>query len=168
MSIRRVVLLSFISLAGCSVAPHLGTPARQMSPPSMSGPAAFLALSVKDLEAMLRWYRDTLGFEVYSEGALPERPIRFALLRSGHALIELLQIRDAKPLREAAPGVTAAHEIHGFFKGGLIVPDIEAEYERLRQRQVTFEYGLVKPPNGPYRTFGLRDPEGNLLQFFGR
>jgi catechol 2,3-dioxygenase-like lactoylglutathione lyase family enzyme len=131
-----------------------------------SGP--FIAISVANLDRMLPWYRDTLGFRVHSSGTAPNGTIRFALLRQGTALIELLQLPDAKPRGEAAPTTTASHQIHGFFKSGLVVRDIDAAYRRLRDLKLTLAYELGQPPNGPYRSFGIRDPEGNLLQFFGR
>jgi catechol 2,3-dioxygenase-like lactoylglutathione lyase family enzyme len=145
------------------------TQVRAADAPALLGdsPGTFFAISVADLDKVLPWYRDMLGFRVYSEGVAPNRPIRFALLQQGAALIELLQLPDAKPRAEAAPGTTAAHQIHGFFKGGFVVKDIDAVYARLKRLGVKFDYELGKPPNGPYRSFGVRDPEGNLLQFFG-
>ena len=63
-------------------------------------------------------------------------------------MIELLQLPDAKPREEAAPGTTAAHQVHGFFKGGFVVKDIDDVYARLKRLNVKFEYELGKPPNG--------------------
>ena len=135
----------------------------------LSGPSgAFLALSVADLDRLVPWYRDTLGFRVHSSGLAPNGKIRFALLQQDNVLIEMLQLPDAKALKTALPGATGPHEIHGFFKAGFVVPDIDAVYRRVNAMKLTLAYRLGKPPGGPYRSFGLRDPEGNLLQFFGR
>jgi len=76
--------------------------------------------------------------------------------------------RQPEPETEAAPGSPEAHQIHGFFKSGFVVQDLDEIYERLKVRKVTLAYDLGQPPGGPYRSFGVRDPEGNLLQFFGR
>jgi catechol 2,3-dioxygenase-like lactoylglutathione lyase family enzyme len=130
--------------------------------------APFIALSVASLDRMLPWYRDTLGFHVHSTGTAPNGNIRFALLRHGDALVELLQLPNARPRTEAAASTTAAHEIHGFFKSGVVVQDIDAAYRRARERGIPLAYELGQPPNGPDRSFGVRDPEGNLLPFFGR
>ena len=131
-------------------------------------PAPFLALSVADLDRQLAWYRDTLGFQVYSEGVAPNGTIRFALLQQGQTLLELLQLPDAKPLGTAAPGIAGPYLIHGFFKSGFVVADIDAVYRRIVALGIRLAYDLGQPPNGPFRSFGIRDPEGNLLQFFGR
>jgi ketosteroid isomerase-like protein/sugar lactone lactonase YvrE/catechol 2,3-dioxygenase-like lactoylglutathione lyase family enzyme len=134
----------------------LGTP---------TGP--FIAVSVADLDRMLAWYRDTLGFSVHRSGISPNGQIRFALLRSGAALVELLQIPGAVPRAEAAPRTTGSHQIHGFFKSGLVVADIDRAYRRLQGMGVRFDYDLGRPAENPMRSFGVRDPEGNLVQFFG-
>lgn len=135
-----------------------------------NAPGPFVALSVANLEAEVAWYRDVLGFTVFSQGVAPPNPrgeIHFALLQQGSALLEILQLPDAKPRSEAAPKNQEAVQIHGFFKSGFVVQDLDGLYARLRAKKVTFAFELTQPPNGPYRVFGVRDPEGNLLQFFG-
>lgn len=131
-------------------------------------PAPFLAISVANLDVQLAWYRDKLGFVVSSQGTLPERQIRFALLRQGAAMVELLQIPEARPRAESSRTQPADSSlVHGFFKSGMVVEDVAGLFNRLKANGVTFAFELTKPPNGPYRVFGVNDPEGNLLQFFG-
>jgi hypothetical protein len=65
------------------------------------------------------------------------------------------------------PSAQEASRIHGFFKSGLVVPDVDAVYNALKAKGVVFAFELGRPAEGPYRVFGLRDPEGNLLQIFG-
>lgn len=131
-------------------------------------PAPFLAISVADIDAQSAWYTQTLGFEVASQGSVPGRNIRYALLRQGSAMIELLQIPEARPRSVAARDASDASRIHGFFKGGMVVEDVAGLFQRLKAQGVTFSFELGSPPGGgPYRVFGLSDPEGNLLQFFG-
>lgn len=153
-------------LLGC--APARAPEATRTTSPLGEPAGPFVALSVASLDRMVPWYRDTLGFTVHSSGTGPDGIIRFALLQHGTALIELLQLPDARARAEAAPRTTGTHQIHGFFKSGLVVRDIDAAYRRLLSMNVPLAYRLGQPPNGPYRSFGVRDPEGNLLQFFGR
>ncbi|MES1241508.1 MAG: VOC family protein [Acidobacteriota bacterium] len=163
-----LLLISALVLASGSLAQASPVP-----PPAESllgsAPGPFVALSVADLDREVAWFRDVLGFSVHSQGVAPNNEkIRFALLQQDSALVELLQLPDAKPRAEAAPGTTGAHQIQGFFKSGFVVKDIDAAYKRLKALGISFAYDLGQPPNGPYRSFGVRDPEGNLLQFFGR
>ncbi len=132
-----------------------------------NAPAPFVAVSVADLDRIVAWYRDTLGFRVHSQGTIPGGKIRFALLQQGNTLVEVLKLPDSKPRNKAAPGYGEA-QIHGFFKSGFVVADIDQVYAAIRQQGVSIPYEIVRPPDGPYRTFGIRDPEGNLIQFFGR
>ena len=132
-----------------------------------SAPGPFLALSVADLDRQVAWYRDTLGFVIHRQGTAPNRPVRFALLRQDSAYLELLQLPDAKPRAEVAGRAIESHQIHGFFKSGFIVKDIDAAHRRIKDRGVPLAYELGSAPDSPYRSFGIRDPEGNLLQFFG-
>lgn len=130
-------------------------------------PAPFVAVSVADLDRMVAWYRDSLEFTLHSQGTIPGGKIRFALLQQGNSLVEVLQLPDSRPLKEAAPGFREA-QIQGFFKAGFVVEDLDRVYAAVRKKGVHINYEIVRPPDGPYRTFGIRDPEGNLIQFFGR
>jgi catechol 2,3-dioxygenase-like lactoylglutathione lyase family enzyme len=112
-------------------------------------PGAFVALSVADLDPMVAWYRDTLGFRVLKAGTAPNKPIRFALLEQGSALVELLQLSDSRPFAAAAPGVAQSHLVHGFFKSGFVVADIDRVYQQLRARGVTLAYELGHPSGRP-------------------
>lgn len=144
-------------------------PSSSASSPMLGAhPAPFIAISVADLDVQVAWYTQTLGFDIASQGAVPGRNIRFALLRQGAAMIELLQIPEARPRSVAARDASDASRIHGFFKAGMVVEDVAGLFQRLKALGVTFSFELGPPPGGgPYRVFGLSDPEGNLLQFFG-
>ena len=161
---RACVILAALVLCG----PARSGAYAQAAPAPVAAPRAFMALSVARLPPMIAWYRDVLGFTVFSQGEVADRGIAFALLLRDGALIEMLQTKAARPLKEVAPAVKDPVEIHGFFKGGFVVADVEAAYRDLQRRGVTFDFELTQPRNGPYRAFGLRDPEGNLLQVFGK
>jgi uncharacterized glyoxalase superfamily protein PhnB len=129
-------------------------------------PGPFIALSVADLERQIAWYRDTLGFTVSERGTAGTRKIPYAHLRQGSIFIEVLQWPGGRPRAQASPGTTDPVEIHGFFKSGFVVADVAALYRHLQGKGVKFEWELREHPNG-LRSFGLKDPEGNLWQFFG-
>jgi catechol-2,3-dioxygenase len=139
-------------------------PARAQSAHLLRGrPGPFLALSVADIARQTAWYRDTLGFSVLSSGTAPNGTTKFALLEQGPALLEILELKDAK-----SHGETPSYLVHGFFKTGFVVSAIDSIYATLRGRSVKMAYELGKTPNTVYRSFGVRDPEGNLIQFFGK
>ncbi|MFT3807472.1 VOC family protein [Arenimonas sp.] len=161
-AIRRSALV--LSLCLLSVPTFAATE----SPGALSEEGAFLALSVADRDAQVAWYRDKLGFEVVEQREVPERGIRFALLRRDGALLELLQLPDARPRTALDPDAASASRIHGFFKGGLLVRDIEGLHRQLQEKGIAFTVPLGEPGSGGLRLFQIKDPEGNLLQFLGR
>lgn len=138
-----------------------------------SGPAvftttgAFFALSVPDLEASIRWYREKLGLEVILR-PLPEEKSRVAVLQGNGLTVELLQLADAVPLSQAAPAVTANYLVHGYFKAGLVVDDFDHTLETLRARGVAIAIGPFPARAGQPANVIVRDNAGNLIQFFGR
>lgn len=135
--------------------------------PERSGQAApFIAISVADLDRQLKWYRDNLGFKVHSQGTVTGKGIKFALLKKDAALVELLQIPESRPRSGKPRDPASASLTQGFFKSGMVVADVEALQARLERNGADFAFKLVKPSGGPYRVFGVFDPEGNLLQFF--
>lgn len=128
----------------------------------------FFALSVADVDAASKWYQEKLGFKVLLSGEAPNKIAKFALLQTDGALLELIQHREAKPLALAAPSVKASHQIHGIFKVGLVVEDIDGVYRALKEKQVVIAYDLMPAKDVPMRSFTIRDGEGNLVQFFGK
>lgn len=151
-----------------SFLPISGMASETASTPPAIEEGAFIALSVASVDKQVAWYRDTLGFEIVEQRDVPERNIRFALLKREGALIEMLQLPDARPRLEVDPAATSASRIHGFFKAGLVVPDVDALYRQLHEKGVEFTIPLGEPGSAGLRMFQLRDPEGNLLQFLGR
>lgn len=128
---------------------------------------AFFAQSVASVETQIAFYRDKLGFVVVKQGEALNGGIRFALLKQGESVIELIQHKDARPRAVVAPTVTQDVQIHGFFKAGFAVEKIDSVYALLKARGVPIAYDLDKLPDFPGRSFTIRDPEGRLVQFFG-
>jgi len=131
------------------------------APPSRHG--TFFAVSAKDAAVSATWYRDRLGFETLREGASPDGRTRFALLRRGDDLIELVQREGAS----APPAVPDRSYELGFFKTGFWVDDLAALETRLKVSGTAFSHGIVTPPGASYQTFAVTDPDGNVVQFFG-
>jgi outer membrane protein assembly factor BamB len=128
----------------------------------------FFALSVADVVTLSRWYQEKLGFRVISQGEAPDKIAKFALLEGDGSIIELIQHSEGKPRRMAAPMTTEAYQIHGIFKVGMVVSDLDSLYRELTQRDVPIAYDMRKARDFPMRSFSVRDGEGNLVQFFGK
>jgi catechol 2,3-dioxygenase-like lactoylglutathione lyase family enzyme len=131
-------------------APVSATPALNSSEPE---------LFVTDFQAACAFFTEKLGFEIvltYGE------PPFYGQVRRGKALLNLRlicepvfvgDIREREELLSAAITVNSAAEIRALF----------AEYQAVG---VDFFRPLKQEPWGA-RTFIVRDPDGNLLQFAG-
>jgi catechol 2,3-dioxygenase-like lactoylglutathione lyase family enzyme len=111
---------------------------------------------VDDVEASIDFYTRHLGFEVRTN-ALPA----FADVTRGH--LRLLLSGPASSAVRAMddgerPGPGGWNRIH------LLVDDLEAEVERLRQAGLTFRNKTVSGPGGSQIL--LKDPSGNLVELF--
>ena len=130
------------------------------------------AISTPNLERMLAFYRDLLGFEVvmemgWSEGTastnamldLPDSAARVTLLKAGNAMIELFEFSVPEP-EKSDPARPVCN--HGITHLCMEVADIDKEYERLKDVGMTFHCPPVQ--NGDARMTYGRDPDGNVIE----
>jgi glyoxylase I family protein len=131
-----------------------------------------VAVHVRDLDRMMKFYKEAFGFELVGEEFswqdsefidrivdVPNSAARGAMLRAGTCYMELFEY--------SAPAPTVSSPLRPFDKGYthfcVDVTDIEQEYERLKGLGMTFsqpgpiDVGHVKSIYG-------RDPEGNLVE----
>lgn len=137
--------------------------------PTGKGPATtrgFFALSTGDIDRLIAWYRDNLGFSVDQSISLPAGGKGAILSRPG-ALLELLQLPAARP--KSACGLSdEPGMVHGILKIGFEVNDLDWMHTLACGRNLDVFFAPVQPSGNPLRTFGLRDPDGNIVQFFGK
>jgi catechol 2,3-dioxygenase-like lactoylglutathione lyase family enzyme len=129
---------------------------------------AFIALSVADVATMSAWYQEKLGLKVLKDGEAPNKIAKFALLMGDGIIVELIQHTKAQSRAAAAPSIADSYQLHGIFKAGLIVADLDSLYTGLKQKGATIAYDIMPAKDVPMRSFTVRDPEGNMVQFFGK
>src|SRR5688572_27940310 len=101
---------------------------------------AFFALSVADMAASILRYTEKLGLDVVLE--VPKQSgTAVTVLDGGGLIVELIQHDRARPLREAAPGVTHPQFIHGIYKVGFVVKDFDDVVAEFRARGVVIAFG---------------------------
>lgn len=145
--------LVFIALAFCFISPH----AKGAALPETNG--AFYAISVQDIDKAITWYTKHLGFKLASQGGNDVR--KGALLTRSGAVLELGEFVGAT----ARDPNIASHEVYGIFKLGFTTTRLDETFEFLEQSGVEVFFPIVTTPDGN-RTFGVKDQEGNILQFF--
>lgn len=154
--IRTLVVAAFL---------WAGPAAAQPTAPVTPIPAlrsAFFALVVADAREVGDWYRNLLGFRTLLERNQPERNLVALLLERDGAMIEIVQRAQGAP-----PGDEALFSRPGIAKIGFMTGDLDALQARLEAAGVRFNHRIVRPEGNPWRTFAVRDPAGNIVQFFG-
>src|SRR5688572_24436178 len=160
------VAVSRVSLLWAMAAGSLVSPAAQEAETPFQTTGAFFALSVRDVTASAKWYREKLGMKVILE---PPRSgdASVVVLEGGGLIVELLQHNEAKPLGSIAPDAGENFKVHGFFKSGVIVEDFDRTIAAFRARGITIAIGPF-PKSATQRANAIiRDNAGNMIQFFG-
>lgn len=118
-----------------------------------------VALTVRDLERSVAFYRDLLDFEVLGQLLLNDETFKIVYLRSGDGLLELFQFRATEPADlEPVPD-----QALGFKHVALRTSDVDAVAARLRDAGVPFTLQPTDAP-GQVRLAFFRDPDGHLLE----
>ena len=128
----------------------------------------FVALSVRELEPMARWYSLTFGLTLLRDLPAPDGATHTRILGSSELLVELSQHHRARSLQEYAGAPTPGFLVHGFFKAGLFVKDLDRAIEVLKSRGVASLGQAQGDPQTGLRWVLFRDPGGNVLQLFER
>jgi methylmalonyl-CoA/ethylmalonyl-CoA epimerase len=122
-----------------------------------------VAFSVPDLEASIRWYRETLGFEVEQRLHVESVPADLAMLRRGVMRVELFQPEHGAPLPAGRSNVQEDLRTHGTKHVAYAVRDVRAAVVELERRHVD----IVHQGSGPLAAFAfIRDNSGNLIELF--
>jgi len=135
-----------------------------------------VALATGDIDRLVAWYVEAFGLEVVSRGGwepgnpvidgivgLPGSAARTAMLKGPNLYVEMFQYTNPEG-RPGAPDRPVSD--HGYTHFGVVVDDIDAEYERLVGLGMRFH----APPSpkdgmgGRLRACYGRDPEGNVVE----
>lgn len=122
-----------------------------------------LVLRVKDLDAMVRWYRKVIGLHVERR----QDEIGLVQLRAGRALIDMVPV-DGKLGREggAAPGAEGRNVDHFCLR----VEDFNEHALREHLEACGVPFGAVESrygAEGEGPSIYIRDPEGNTVELKG-
>lgn len=114
-----------------------------------------------DMDTMVRFYRDTLGFQTQWDGG------DFAELETASGALSLWLYSRKEFVKAIGERYILPKGINQTFEIALWLPsfaDVDAEYERLSKLDVQFPTG--EPITYPFgiRNFYVADPEGNLLE----
>lgn len=119
-----------------------------------------VGVMVKDIDASIKFYTEIIGFELNGRITHTNGVIQLAFLGFGNSdetEVELIQgYNDCLPIEG---------KVHHF---AVTVPDVQAEFDRLKQLNVSFiDQEITTLPNG-YRYFFVSGPDGEWIELFQR
>ena len=134
-----------------------------------------VAISTRDIDALVAWYTEAFGFELVTRGGwesgnptidgivgLRDSAAKTAIMRCGTFNVEIFQY--VAPVGAPNPPDRPAND-HGYTHFCVETDDIDADYIRLQSLGMTFH----APPTpkgsvGSLRACYGRDPEGNIVE----
>jgi Glyoxalase/Bleomycin resistance protein/Dioxygenase superfamily len=131
-------------------------------------PPQFLAISVADLDASTKWYTQSFALSTTRDLPSTDGSVRTRILSSPEFVIELSQHASAKPLRDYAGAPTPTFLVHGFFKAGVFVDDLDRAVAQLTARGVKGIGAAQADESLGLRWVLFRDNGGNFLQLLER
>jgi lactoylglutathione lyase len=114
-----------------------------------------------DMDKMVKFYRDTLGFHTQWDGG------DFAEFETGSGALSLFMYSRKAFVQAIGEHYEPPKGINQTFEIALWLPrfsDVDTEYERLSKLDVRFPTGEPKTFSFGIRNFYVADPEGNLLE----
>ena len=142
---------------------------------SSFGDMHHVGITVRDMEASLAWYKNVFGLEpeFIAEGSgpelstavgVPDASLRFAFLRFGSCVVELLCYDNEREetFNRSNADVGSAHVcIH--------VPNLQAAYDELLEKGIEFLAPPLHIDDGPLEGCAFvyfKDPNGVTLELF--
>lgn len=126
----------------------------------------FTAIMVSNVEKSVQWYSDTFGLTIRNRYDSEEGGYKQVIMHSPDMLIELVELKSKVTAEEALKDKPKGTTIIGFSKFGFTAPQFDELHKILTDKNVTFAGRTVRDGVSGKRTFLIRDPDNNLLQFF--
>jgi catechol 2,3-dioxygenase-like lactoylglutathione lyase family enzyme len=126
----------------------------------------FTALTVKNIDSSIHWYSSALELRLRNRVDNAERGFKQAILVNDGIMIELVELAKGIAPDSVLARYSRGSNFQGFTKFGLAVPDIEKLFKQLSSAGIKLHGKMVTDPIDQKKTFLVKDPDGNLIQFF--
>ena len=125
-----------------------------------------LGIIVNDLELSTSWYTETFNVDVYEKFSYPKDDVRVHLLKNDELEFELVERKTSFSIFELLPNYdNRERPVEGFYKASFEVENIQVLYDKLLQEEAEIYFPLTTDDELGIKTFIIKDPDKNLLQF---
>ncbi|MGH3780034.1 MAG: VOC family protein [Pseudonocardiaceae bacterium] len=124
----------------------------------------YVTISTPNIDRAVMWYREKLGYQVYTRKDFPEFGTRIAVLEVGDFRLEILEQKDAVPMgipRHDPPDHT---NVHGISQFAVLVENLDEKIAELRQRDVATVWVKRVDYDLKLSFQFIKDCDGNLIQ----
>jgi len=125
----------------------------------------FSAVVVKDLTASVKWYQSVFDLKIKTEMNDPNQSYKIKILESSNYLLEVLELKGSMIRNELLKGKPNGTELQGHFKIGFKISNANAWVVHLKSLGIDVPQ-LWTDSNTGKKNFLIKDPDGNLIQFF--
>src|SRR5262249_47271594 len=129
--------MNAISLLLCLAVSSLTEAKLGNDPPFKAVTASFFGVSVADMAASTQWYSQKLGLAVVTQTPIPAGGA-VTVLEGGGLTVELIRLTEAAP--RTGPASTRPELLHGIFKSGFVVKDLDKTIAQLELRGVPIAF----------------------------
>jgi len=127
---------------------------------------SFVAICVSNIDSAVSWYCNILNLKLRNRYDNEERGVKQVVLINKEIMIELIELKRAVILDTLLSSQPKGTLATGVLKFGFTVKDLDKTHQEMSAKKVSFFGRTVKDPVNNKRTFLIKDPDGNLLQFF--
>lgn len=125
-----------------------------------------IGIIVTDMEVATTWYTTIFDVVLKEEFAFPEWGMRVNLLQNDQLKFELVSRNQFYTPQELVPNYDLREKpINGFYKMTFEVADIQTIYNKCKEKNVEIYFDLNTDDHLKIKSFSIKDPDGNVLQF---
>ena len=157
---EKKTLLILIVLCAASLELDAQTEKKQAVSPYFS------ALIVTNIDSAVHWYTTYLPLNVRNRVDNAERGFKQVILENDGMLLELVELKSVLLPSKALESLPQGTRLVGYFKVGFSVADFDTWHQELEKKQVQFYGSTFTDPISGQRSFLVKDPDGNTVQFF--
>lgn len=126
-----------------------------------------VGIVVKNLNISSDWYSKVFDLEVYNEVSYPEYDsLKIHLLKNESFEFELIERKSSLSINDFVTDYDIKENpLLGFYKVSFEVKNIQEIYERIKREKIELHMDLNTSEEFKMKTFIIKDPDKNLLQF---